>query len=518
MGAERRPVGQALWVALLLAAAAAVPVRCQEPEPLVYTLRAPAPETGMLEVEVSVPTDGQNVVELMMPTWSPGYYRVEDYAGKVRGLEARDPDGRALAVEWSPPNRWRVAAPGVPRVTVRYGLLCAQRSVTTNWVSADVAVLNGAATFVTLAGGPTRPHEVRLEAAPGWPRTMSGLPGAPDGRPDHFRARSYDELIDAPILAGDLDIHAFDVAGVPHYLVDVGERGGWDGAQAAADLRRIVAETLPLWGALPYDRYVFLNVFRPGGGGLEHANSTLLTANAERVATASGYLRWLEFVAHEYFHAFNVKRLRPVELGPFDYERGPRTPSLWISEGVTSYFGDLFVARAGLNDAAGFLASLSGAVRELQGSPGRLLQTVEQSSLEVWSNSNSGVGAAATTVSYYVKGQVMGFLLDARIRHLTDGRRSLEDVMRSAYGRFGGERGFTPEEFQAAAGEVAGADLGDWFDAAARSTEELQYKEALDWFGLRFSDDGRWELEVDPGATDAQRRHLAVLLSSAGEP
>jgi predicted metalloprotease with PDZ domain len=210
------------------------------------------------------------------------------------------------------------------------------------------------------------------------------------------------------------------------------------------------------------------------------------------------------------------ERLRPVELGPFDYERGPRTPSLWISEGVTSYFGDLFVARAGLTDGAGFLASLSGAIRELQGSPGRLLQTVEQSSLEVWSNSNSGVGAATGTVSYYVKGQVLGFLLDARVRSLTGGRRSLEDVMRLAYRRYGGARGFTPREFQATAGEVAGADLGDWFDAATRSTAELEYEEALNWFGLRFSDDGRWELEVGDGATEAQRGHLAALLASAG--
>ena len=515
MRSAARRVRRALPGVVALAAAAAAPVRCQAPEPLVYTVRAPAPETQRLEIEVSVPTDGRDVIELMMPIWSPGYYRVEDYAGKVENLEARDGAGRALAVERLPPNRWRVRSYGAPRVWVRYALLCAQRSVTTDWVSEELAVLNGAATFVTLAGGTARPHEVHLEPATGWPRTMTGLPAAPDGEPHHFRARSYDELVDSPIVAGDLDIHAFDVDGVPHYLVDVGAPAGWDGARAARDLGRVVSETLPLWGALPYDRYVFLDVFRRGGGGLEHANSTLLTANAERVATPAGYLRWLEFVAHEYFHALNVKRLRPVELGPFDYERGPRTPSLWISEGMTSYFADLFVARAGLAGEADFLASLSGAIRELQTSPGRLLQTVEQSSLEVWSNSNSGVGAAATTVSYYVKGQVLGFLLDARVRRLTAGRRSLEDVMELAYRRYGGARGFTPGQFEATAGEVAGADLRDWFDAAVRTTDELEYGEALEWFGLRFRGDGDWALQVDADATPAQRAHLAALLASA---
>jgi predicted metalloprotease with PDZ domain len=270
-----------------------------------------------------------------------------------------------------------------------------------------------------------------------------------------------------------------------------------------------------LWGELPYENYVFLNVFRRGGGGLEHENSTLLTTRSGTMATPERYRSWLSFAAHEYFHAFNVKRLRPVELGPFDYENPPRTPSLWLSEGVTSYFGDLFVARAGLMTTEEYLASLSSAIRRLQSSPGRLLQSLEQSSLEVWSNSTSGVGAAPTTVSYYVKGQVVGFLLDARIQASTRGRRSFQDVMRLAYQRYGGDRGFTPEEFRTTAEEVAGTDLGEWFERALASTEELDYSEALEWFGLRFADDGSWSLEILEDASELQREHLEALLTPA---
>jgi predicted metalloprotease with PDZ domain len=173
------------------------------------------------------------------------------------------------------------------------------------------------------------------------------------------------------------------------------------------------------------------------------------------------------------------------------------------------------VARAGLSTREEFLAALSGQIRSLQNAPGRLLQSLEESSLGVWENSLSGVGASASTVSYYVKGQVAGFLLDARIRRLTGGARTFDDVMRLAYQRYGGERGFAPGEFEAVVGEVAGADLGAWFRSVIGSTEELDYTEALDWYGLRFSPEEAWKLEVRPDATPAQREHLQAWLAPA---
>jgi predicted metalloprotease with PDZ domain len=488
-----------------------------EPEPVVYTIRVPSPETQIATIEASLPTEGRAVIEVMMPIWSPGFYRIEDYAAQVRTVSARATDGDALEVERTRANRWRIATGGASRVFVSYELTCEGRSVTTNWVSPELGVLNGPATFIRLADGSGRPHEVRLELPPAWKGAATGLTAAPDGEPHHYRADDYDTLVDAPIIAGDLSTHEFVVDGVPHYLVDVGPRGAWDGARAARDLQRIVEQSLPLWGRLPYERYVFLNVFRRGGGGLEHANSTLLTANAERLATESGYRRWLSFVAHEYFHAFNVERLRPVELGPFDYEEGPRTASLWQAEGVTSYYAELFLARSGLGDASDLLAALSATIRRLQNSPGRLLETLEGSSLNVWTNSLSGVGAAESTVSYYVKGMVVGFLLDARIRHATGGRKSLDDVMRLAYERYGGARGFTPDEFRATAEEVAGVDLREWFHRALATTEELDYSEVLDWYGLGFAPDGSWTLEIREDATEAQRARLRALSAPADE-
>jgi predicted metalloprotease with PDZ domain len=492
----------------------------QSLEAIVYTVRVSAPETRYAEIEASVPTGRRAAIDMMMAVWSPGFYRVEDYASRVQDLSARGAQGAALQVEQPQKNRWRIQTGGAPTVIVSYRLFCNSRSVTTNWVGDDLGVFNGAATFITLVEKARRPHEVRFELPPKWKRAMTALDAAPGGRPNHFRAADYDTLVDSPIVAGDLIVTEFDVEGSKHYLVDAGAVGQWDSRRAAQDLEKFVRETRRFWGFLPFKRYVFLNVFRQGGGGLEHKDSTLLTSSPTATTPS---LRWLAFVSHEYFHAFNVKRLRPVELGPFDYENPPQTPSLWISEGLTTYFGDLMVIRSGLGNAQDMLSRLSSNIGQLQNSPGRLVQTLEQSSLDVWGSGTSGVGRNnATTVSYYVKGPVVGFLLDAKIQRATNGRKSLDDVMRLAYKRYSGERGFTPEEFRKTAEAVAGVDLKEWFRKSLASTEELDYAEALDWFGLRFTASdgqqpaGMWKLEIRADASDAQKSRVRKWLAGSG--
>jgi len=495
-------------------------VSAQSLEPIIYAVSIASPEKHLAQVVATVPAQGHDSIELLIPVWSPGFYRVEDYAKRISELAARTPDGVPLDVTQPKGNRWLIRTGGSSKVVISYRLSCEQRSVTTNWVSDDLLVLNGAATFVTLVEKARRPHEVQLALPATLPQSMSALDRAPDGLPNHYRALDYETLVDSPILAGKLTVHAFEVDRSEHQLVDAGDIGShWDGKRVAQDLEKIVKQNRLLWGSLPFKRYLFLNVFRRGGGGLEHKNCTLLTSSPAGASQPRSDLRWLNFVSHEYFHAFNVKRLRPVDLGPFDFEKPPQTPSLWISEGLTSYYGALIVSRAGLGTTEDFLATLSGDIGRLQNAAGRLVQTLEQSSLDVWTSGFSGMGRDnATKVSYYVKGSIVGFLLDAKIRHATAGKKNLDDVMRLAYNRYGGERGFTPEEFRSTAGEVAGVDLKAWFQRAIASTEELDYTEALDWFGLRFapSDDPKkaWKLEVLAAASEAQKDQLRHLLES----
>jgi predicted metalloprotease with PDZ domain len=490
----------------------------QRLDPIVYTVRIPAPETQYAQIEAIVPAGRAASVEMMMPIWSPGYYRVEDYAARVEDLNARTPEGAALVVEKPQRNRWRIHAQGAASVVLSYRVLCSQRSVTTNWVGADYAVLNGAPTFMTLADGQRRPHLVRVELPAGWTHVMTGLDEESGGRPNRFRAADYETLVDSPILAGKLAVRTFDVAGKTHFVVAAGDYASWDGDAATRDLATIVRENARFWDFLPYNKYLFLLLFRQGGGGLEHRNSNLSTVRPN-ISEATGRWSALGLLSHEYFHLFNVKRLRPIELGPFDFEKPPTTASLWISEGVTSYYSDLTVVRAGLQTTDAYLASLSSLIGRLQTAPGRLQQSVEQSSREVWGNSNSGVNPSANTVSYYNKGEVLGLLLDARIRRATGGRRSFDDVMRLAYKRYSGDRGFRDQEFRAAAAEVGGVDLEDWFRKSVSSTEELDYSDLLEWYGLRFTSSagpaGAWTLQVRDDATAAQRRHLREWLASS---
>lgn len=491
-------------------------------EPIVYTIKFPAPDTHIADVEVSVPTGKRAVIDLMMAVWSPGFYRVENYANRVQDFSARTPEGTPLEVQQPEKNRWRIQTSGQANVIVSYRLLCSGRSVTTNWVGTDLAVLNGPATFITLVEKTRRRHDVKLELPPVWQRSMTSLDASPDGLANHYRAPDYDTLADSPIVAGNLIVNEFEFNGSKHYVVDAGEVGQWDSKRAAQDLAKIVRETRRFWGFLPFKKYAFLTVFRQGGGGLEHLNSTLLTASSARTTTPD--VRWLAFVSHEYFHAFNVKRLRPIELGPFDYEHPPSTSSLWISEGLTTYFGDLMVVRAGLCTAQDHLTRLSANIGQLQNAPGRLVQTLEQASLDVWGSGTSGVGRdTATKVSYYVKGPVVGFLLDAKIQRTTGDKKSLDDVMRLAYKRYSGERGFMAEQFRQTAEDVAGVDLKEWFRKALASTEELDYTEALDWFGLRFASANAqspataWKLEIREDATDIQKSHFWKLVGQGGK-
>lgn len=461
-----------------------------------YVVRFPEPQTHYVSVEATLPTEGKPDVEVFMPVWTPGSYLVREFARNVEAITVADPAGKPLVFEKSRKNRWRVQTGAAAQIRFSYRVYCREMSVRTNWVEDSFALLNGAPTFVTLVGELNRPHDVLLELPPQWKTTMTGLPEAPDGKPHHYLAPDYDTLVDSPILAGNPAVYRFEVDGIPHFLVNQGEAGVWDGARSVADTEKIVRQTLRMWGSLPYKKYVFLNMITEAGGGLEHRNSVCIMTSRWATRTRRGYLGWLDLVSHEYFHAWNIKRLRPVELGPFDYENENPTRSLWVAEGITDYYAPLTVRRAGLSSTQEFLGtdnppspgSLSATIATLQSTPGRLMQSAEQSSYDAWIKLyRPDENSVNSTISYYTKGAVVGWLLDARIRHATKGAQSLDDLMRAAFTRYSGDRGFTPEQFKATAEKVAGTSLSDFFRRTVESTEELDYTEALDWFGLRFA-------------------------------
>ena len=502
--------------AVLLAAAALItvvgsPAAAQSPaenagggQAIRYTLSFPAPQTHYVEVVATIPTEGRPEIELMMPVWTPGSYLVREYERNVEALTA-SAAGRALAIVKADKNRWRVTTGGAPTIDVRYRVYGHEMSVRTNWIEADFALLNGAPTFITRADALNVPHDVTIVPAAGWKRSLTGLPEA--GGEHHYRAPDFDALVASPIVIGNPAVYEFTVGGKKHYLVDQGEAGVFDGAQAARDLEAVVKETLRLWGSLPYDKYLFLNLLTESGGGLEHKNSTVIMGTRWATRTRRAYIAWIETASHEFFHVWNVKRLRPVELGPFDYDRENETRSLWIAEGVTEYYGALNLQRAGVSTREELLDEISSNIDELQTTPGRLVQSAAQASYDAWIKYyRPDENSANTSISYYTKGAVLGFLLDAKIRRATRGARSLDDVMKLAFQRYSGTRGYTPEQFRAVAEEVAGISLQPFWDDAVNGTAELQYEDALDTFGLRFG----------PSARVSNRAWLGITTSNDG--
>ena len=482
-------------LAAVLVMTAATALAQTTPEPIRYTLSFPAPHTHYVEVTAVVPTGGQPAVELMMAVWTPGSYMVREYSRNVEAVSAAGADGRTVSVEKSDKNRWRVSTGGARTVTLKYRLYAREMSVRTNWVEADFAMINGAPTFMTLTDGSRRPHEVAIEPARGWRVSMTALPEMAGGA-HRYRAPDYDTLVDSPIIIGNPAVYEFTVDGKRHHLVNVGEAGVFDGARAAKDVETIVRAHQRMWGSLPYDRYVFMNVLTsvPGlvaGGGLEHKNSTLLMAGRWATRTHPSYVSWLELVSHELFHAWNGKRLRPVELGPFNYEEEVLTRDLWVVEGVTDYYAELLVHRAGLSSESEYLDALSNKIDELQTTPGRGVQPVDLASFDAWIKFyRPDENSPNASVSYYTKGAVLAFLLDAKIRRATGGAKSLDDVMRAAFQKFSGERGFTPEGFRGVAEQVSGLNLSSFWSAGVQGTADLDYAEALDTLGLRFRSDG----------------------------
>jgi predicted metalloprotease with PDZ domain len=458
-------------------------------EPVSYTLRFPEPHTHYVEVEASIPSAGSEPVELFMAVWTPGSYLVREYARNVEQVTA-SAGGKPVGIRKVRKNRWRADAPGP--LTVKYRVYCREMSVRTNWVEAGFAMLNVAPTFLYPVGDLKRPARVTVVPAAGWSKVVSPL-----GEGNTVTAADYDTLVDSPLYAGNAATYEFEVAGKKHLLVNEGEGGMWDGPRSAADVRKIVEQQVKMWGIAPYPRYVFFNMLTESGGGLEHKDSTVLMASrfaTKLKSTYSGGIEegdfrggWLGLVSHEFFHLWNVKRLRPVELGPFDYENENYVRSLWEAEGFTSYYTELLVARAGFINPDEYLAAISSDIQTLQSAAGRTVQSAELSSFDAWIKQyRPDENSRNTSISYYTKGGVIGFLLDARIREATGGAKSLDDLMRLLYQRHSGPRGFSRAEFDQAAATVSGQDQSTWLTRALETTEELDYREAMDWYGLRW--------------------------------
>lgn len=447
-----------------------------------YRVAMPEPHGHLFHVEVTVPRPGE-ALTVGLPVWTPGSYLVREYARHLEGLTAEDGGGRPLAVARLDKHRFRVAAGGAGEVVLRYRVYAHELTVRTCHLDGSHGFFNGAALLLYAEGREREEHLLEVAPPGGW-RVATALPPAAGGRDPfddaprgdgwRFTARDYDELVDSPVEVGPHALVKFEAAGRPHAIALWGRAaGGLDPARLAADARRVVEGFARMMGGLPYRRYLFIVHLHPSArGGLEHAASTALLLQRGGFFPRDAYEETLSLFAHEFFHVWNVKGLRPAALVPYDYAREQYTRLLWWFEGVTSYYDELTLVRVGLAQPKRYLKHLGEALTSLARQPGAAKLSLEEASFTAWvkhyrPDENSGNSG----VSYYLKGELVALALDLALRRAGG---SLDELVRATYERHAA-RGLPEGALEPALAERLGADAARaFFERYVRGTAPLE--------------------------------------------
>ena len=434
-------------------------------------------------VTLTVPAPAADQI-FSLPAWIPGSYLLREFAKQLSDLTAEQ-GGTLVALRQLDKSSWRAECKAGEPLVLRYRVHAFDTSVRTAWLDVRRGFFNGTSLFLRVHGQESQTHEVELTGLPaGW-RAATAMPSVGAAR---YAAADYDELVDHPFELGEFWSGEFTAAGVPHQIVVAGAWPNFDGARLLADVQRICETQIAFWGETPFPNYVFLlNCVEEGGGGLEHRASTaLLSARRElpRVGVAEipdGYANLLSLFSHEYFHAWNVKRLRPAELARYDYQRENYTELLWFFEGFTSYYDELMLLRAGLIDAPRYLNMLAKTVNGVLATPGRKQHSLAAASFEAWTKFyRPDEHTPNLTISYYGKGALVALALDLRLRAAGS---TLDDVMRSLWQSSGG--GPISEADILAAAKEQGAVLSSW----VHGTMDPPLRELLGHVGVGWRED-----------------------------
>ena len=421
-------------------------------------------------------TNAPDTARVVIPDWAPGAYRLVNAGRNIADVSARDSRGNAVSVSHPDSITWAIPRGASDTILLTYSAAVREpqqwaRPNNRWFLRESSGLIDGPRTFMYLDGHKLVPSHVRFTLPDGW-KIGTGLIGTPDSMV--YYATSYDVLIDSPILLGDFVTYHFTAGGVPHRaVVDLGgATPQYDEAAFVDMLRRISQEAINVFGSAPYKDYTY--IFAGSGGGLEHLNSTTIgfnpTAMARDPHTHQGV------TAHEFFHTWNVKRIRPVELGPFDYTRPVRTLNLWVSEGNTNYYEALILARSGLHTEADFVRNTENTIASHRSNPARLTISPERSSWTVWDPSSVNDGLS---ISYYQQGELLGFMLDLAIRDSTRNAKSYDDVMRYLFDHYSGERGFTSEDLLNAILHATGLNFHDFWRKYVSGTAEIPWNDFL---------------------------------------
>jgi predicted metalloprotease with PDZ domain len=501
MIAHPRKLISALSIIIIFSAVAAAqetPLRS-----IAYRLSMSRPVSHLFEVEITAELPDQlndKPIEFQMAKWSPGRYGVFDFAKNVQEFRAVSESNARLAVTRVDGQTWSVAPGGASIVKVSYKVFGNDLSGTFSQLDTNHANYNGASIFMYIVGHKPDPVKLTINPPAGW-KIVNGRTERPGQTEWQFP--NWDVLIDTPTeIAPDWTQDTFSAGGKKYHVVvhSFGPEGGKRPA-LVRDIERIVRAQVAMWGPPEFEEYTFLIHFAAddrSGDGMEHLNSTQIIEPGA-LAEPGIYEACLGTVSHEFFHVWNVKRLRPRELGPWDFTRPLSTRGLWVAEGFTTYYGHLMLRRSGIWDDAQFLKQQANTIERIESAPGSRLMSAEESSLSAPFVDDAPhaqlTNLQNTSISYYPKGQLIGLVMDLLVRGRTKGKSSLDDIMRDMYEEFYLKspnssyylrgRGYQTEDLERIASRRAGFDLGDFFKRYVRDVEVLPYEEAFAYLGLR---------------------------------
>jgi predicted metalloprotease with PDZ domain len=445
-----------------------------------YTVAIANQEQQLFHVTADVQNIHQEQVSLQLPTWAPGWYTVENYAKNILRFTITDAKGARLQPVMTRKQTWRVDTKGINRIRAEFDYRADILALNQAKIAKDYAFFTGIELFLMAEGHRDRPSTVRFELPKGW-QIISALKETAD--PNTFTASDYDALVDAPTEMGRFDLLKFDVAGRPHYLVTT-PAGAYSRDRAERFSQMIakfaVAEGA-IFGEIPYEKYIHFYFFaRPesnAGGALEHLNAFVAFAPLADPQALIGT------AAHEFFHLWNVKRLRPAEMWPYDYSRENETPLLWVSEGFTNYYSNVALLRAGLHSREQFVQAAAGAITGVESNEARHYISPANSSASTWLGYDTPV---AFGISYYTQGQNLGALLDLSIIHDTAGRAGLDEVMRTLYNEhYKRGKGFTTEDMVLVINRLTGRDYHEFYKRYVWGVEVPPYDEIFGYAGYK---------------------------------
>jgi predicted metalloprotease with PDZ domain len=451
-----------------------------------FTLSFTEPASHIVHVVLKYQGARTNETVFKMPVWTTGYYQLMNYAEQVSQFKITDMEGNPIGWEKEASNTWKVFNQQIQSFQISYDVKGTRAFVAANIIEEERTYLSPAGVMVYPEGLINHPVTVIIEPFHKWNSIATGL-ALVAGKKNTYTAPDFDILYDSPFLMGSKleSLPPFFVKGIPHYFVGY-NMGIFDKQQLMIDLQKIVEAAVNLIGDIPYKNYTFLSI-GPGNGGIEHLNSASISFSGNSLSSPAGKIRTYSFLAHEYFHHYNVKRIRPIELGPFNYDRGSPTKMLWVSEGISVYYEYILLNRAGLMGADDFLNALHNNIMAYEGKPGKLYQTLTEASYNTWSDGPFGRTGddVNKTISYYEKGPVVGAMLDLTIRNATKNTKSLDDVMRYLYKEYYQikKRGFTELEFRRTCEKIAGIPLQEVFDYTS-TVNELNYTKYFSYAGI----------------------------------